>query len=188
MGFLGNSVLFGWDCLGLQVIVLNPEDKTSSDYDDDEVAGINNIMPTELQVFRTIEEVNEYLKNRYPNDSCKQKDLRKKWEKAKNIRKNRPGKDKKNKKKDKDVKRVPVPPIPETPRIPAPTDTDWGFWARAGALGLATGIVVGTLVEDFMSGGAGLADDPISFTTAAGLAIKAFSSGATGLQSMPASP
>ena len=44
---------------------------------------------------------------------------------------------------------------------------DWGRAAGVGLLVVGSAIVVGTLVEDFFTAGAGIADDPVSFATAA---------------------
>lgn len=43
---------------------------------------------------------------------------------------------------------------------------DWGRVAGIGLIVLGTGIVVGTLVEDFFTAGVGIADDPASFAAA----------------------
>jgi hypothetical protein len=51
-------------------------------------------------------------------------------------------------------------------RAPQPA-LRWDLVIGGGLVGVAAAIVVGTLVEDFFTGGAGIADDPASFALAA---------------------
>ena len=63
------------------------------------------------------------------------------------------------------------PPSPQPVRVSQPQSS--GNWNRAigtGLLIVGAAIVVGTLVEDFFTAGAGIADDPASFA-AAGAAV-----------------
>jgi LysM repeat protein len=57
--------------------------------------------------------------------------------------------------------------LPRT--VPPSTETDWNRVIGIGLVATAGVIVVGTLVEDFFTLGAGAADDPVSFAGAAGL-------------------
>ena len=60
---------------------------------------------------------------------------------------------------------------PQPVRLPAPQpERDWIWYGiAAGAIVAATAIVVGTIVEDFVTLGAGVADDPASFAAAAAI-------------------
>ena len=55
---------------------------------------------------------------------------------------------------------------PEFAPVPGPA-RHWNYVAAGGLALAATAIVVGTLVEDFVTAGAGVADDPVSFAAAA---------------------
>ena len=72
---------------------------------------------------------------------------------------------------------TPIPPrpphaSPQPVRVPVPApapSTDWGKVIGVGLVVTAGVIVVGTLVEDFFTAGAGVADDPASFAASAAL-------------------
>lgn len=71
-------------------------------------------------------------------------------------------------------KAPPSAPSPQPIRVPiyepAPAPEPGFNWGRAAGIGLlavGTTIIVGTLVEDFFTAGAGVADDPVSFSAAA---------------------
>jgi LysM repeat protein len=70
----------------------------------------------------------------------------------------------------------PRPPLssPQPVRVPVPVPveepaTNWGKVIGVGLVVAAGAIVVGTLVEDFFTAGAGVADDPASFAASAAL-------------------
>ena len=70
----------------------------------------------------------------------------------------------------------PTPPPstrPETVAVPVQLQepsTNWARWIGVGLIVTATGIVVATIVEDFLTAGVGTADDPAS-AAAAGAAL-----------------
>jgi hypothetical protein len=68
---------------------------------------------------------------------------------------------------DRAPRLVPVPQEPARQPLPAP-GVNWNYVVGGGLVLVATAIVVGTLVEDFFTAGAGIADDPVSFALAAG--------------------
>ncbi len=57
-------------------------------------------------------------------------------------------------------------PVPQPVHVHAPEPTNWNRVIGTGLVITAGVIVVGTLVEDFFSGGVGVADDPASFAAA----------------------
>ncbi len=53
------------------------------------------------------------------------------------------------------------------------SSTNWDKVAAVGLVTVGTAIIVGTLIEDFFSGGTGVADDPACFAAAGGLYARA---------------
>jgi hypothetical protein len=81
-------------------------------------------------------------------------------------------------------------PDPRRERAPQPASvsqsaTNWGGVIGAGLVIVAGAIVVGTLVEDFFTAGAGIADDPISFGAASGFAVRGWAMIRAGASALP---
>jgi len=60
-------------------------------------------------------------------------------------------------------------PVPTAKPVPAPSSTDWDYLIAGTLIAGAAIIVVATIVEDVVTLGAGLADDPASFAAAAAM-------------------
>jgi hypothetical protein len=82
---------------------------------------------------------------------------------------------------------IEITPKPQNPRPPGPpgvpqlapqalarpqSDVDWGWVIGGGLVTAGVVIVVGTIIEDFVTAGAGAADDPVSFSAAAAAMAK----------------
>lgn len=76
-------------------------------------------------------------------------------------------------------KAPPPPPSAQPMRVPVPVpvrvaepQTNWAKVAGIGLLVVSGAIVIGTIAEDVFTGGAGVADDPASFSAAAAAAAR----------------